>query len=155
NRHGFVDVQANSLVPADLAGAVDELYRHRQRKDRVPAAFQADTADAITLRGCRFARLGGTGVMFTHGGDDNVIEGCSFYDLAAGGIELGEDAVKPVNPRLFPRRNRIANNFLAHIGEDYFGSVAVLGYYTDASVIAHNELANLPYTAVSQGWGWG
>lgn len=155
NRSGFVDVQANSLVPADPASAIDDQYRHRQRKERVPAAFQATTADAIVLRGCRFVHLGGTGVMFTQGGDDNVVEGNAFFDLAAGGIEFGEDAARPTNPRLFPRRNRIANNFLAHLGEDYFGSVAILGYYTDASVIAHNEIGALPYTAISQGWGWG
>lgn len=155
NRHGFVDVQANSLVPADLAAAVDGQYRHQQRKDRVPAALQASTADRITVRGCRFVHLGGTGVMFTGGGDDNVIEGNAFFDLAAGGIEFGEDAARPVEARLFPRRNRIANNFLAHVGQDYFGSVAILGYYTDGSVITHNEIANIPYTAVSQGWGWG
>lgn len=155
NRAGFVDVQANSLVPAAPAASVDAQYRHNQRKDRVPAAFQAFTADRIAIRGCRFARLGGTGVRFTHGGDDNTIEGNSFVDVAAGGIEIGEDAARPASPRLFPRRTRIANNFLAHIGEDYFGSVAILGYYTDASVIAHNEIANIPYTAVSQGWGWG
>lgn len=155
NRHGFVDVQANSLVPADLAAAVDPQYRHNQRKDRVPAAFQAFTADRIIIRGCRFARLGGTGVMFAQGGDDNVVEGNSLFDLAAGGIEFGEDAARPADPRLFPRRNRIANNFLAHLGEDYFGSVAILGYYTDGSLITHNEIANIPYTAISQGWGWG
>jgi hypothetical protein len=155
NRAGFVDVQANSLVPVTPAAAVDPQYRHNQRKDRVPAAFQAMTADHITLRGNRFARLGGTGVMFTHGGDDNIIERNSFWDIAAGGIELGEDAVRPADPQLIPRRNRIANNFLAHIGEDYFGSVAILGYYTDGSVIAHNEIVAVPYTAISQGWGWG
>lgn len=155
NRFGFVDVQANSLVPADLGAAADEQYRHRQRKDRISAAFQAATADCIVVRGCRFVRLGGTGVMFTRGGNDNVIEGNSFFDLAAGGIEFGEDAVRPTNPRLIPRRNRIANNFLAHLGEDFFGSVAILGYYTDGSLITHNEMAALPYTGISQGWGWG
>jgi hypothetical protein len=155
NRAGFVDVQANSLVPADLAAAIDPQYRHDQRKDRIPAALQAATADHVSVRGCRFAQLGGAGIVFTQGGDDNVIEGNSFHDLAAGGIEFGEDVARPRNPRLFPRRNRIANNFLAHIGQDYFGSVAILGYYTDGSMIAHNEIANIPYTAISQGWGWG
>ena len=155
NHAGFVDVQANSLVPAAPKSAVDSQYRHDQRKDRVPAAFQASTADHIVIRDCRFARLGGAGIVFTQGGDDNTIEGNSFYDLAAGGIELGEDAARPVNPRLFPRRNRISNNFLAHLGADYFGSVAILGYYTHASTITHNEIAGLPYTAISQGWGWG
>lgn len=155
NAHGFVDVQANSLVPADLAAAVDPQYRHNQRKDRIPAAFQATTADAIVVRGCRFGQLGGAGVMFTGGGNDNVVEGNSFVDLAAGGIEFGEDAARPADARLFPRRNRIANNFIAHIGQDYFGSVAILGYYTDASLITHNEITAVPYTAISQGWGWG
>lgn len=155
NRHGFVDVQANSLVPADLAGAVDPQYRHHQRKDRIPAAFQAATADHIVIRDCRFTRLGGAGIVFTHGGDDNVVEGNSFLDLAAGGIEFGEDAVRPADPRLIPRRNRIANNFLTRIGEDYYGSVAILGYYTDSSLITHNEISDVPYTGISQGWGWG
>ncbi|HVU32589.1 MAG TPA: right-handed parallel beta-helix repeat-containing protein [Opitutaceae bacterium] len=152
---GFVDVQANSLVPAAPAEAVDPQYRHHQRKDRIPAAFQAATADRIVVRDCRFARLGGAGIVFTHGGDDNVIAQNSFYDLAAGGIELGEDAVRPANPRLIPRRNRIVDNFISHIGADYFGSVAILGYYTDQSLIAHNEIVGVPYTGISQGWGWG
>ncbi|WP_438482646.1 right-handed parallel beta-helix repeat-containing protein [Oleiharenicola lentus] len=155
NRSGFVDVQANSLVPANIARAVDRQYRHDQRKDRIPAAFQAHTADHIVIRHCRFMQLGGTGVMFTGGGNDNVIEGNSFSDLAAGGIEIGEDAARPNNPRVFPRRNRIANNFITRIGQDYLGSVAILGYYTDSSLIAHNEIDDIPYTAISQGWGWG
>lgn len=154
NRVGFVDVQANSLIPAAPEQAVDPQYRHNQRKDRVPAAFQAATADHVSVLGCHFVHLGGTGVMFVQGGNDNVIEGNSFFDLAAGGIELGEDAPQPTNPRLFPRRNRLANNFLGLIGQDYFGSVAILGYYTDSSVVTHNEIAAIPYTAISQGWGW-
>lgn len=155
NRHGFVDVQANSLVPADLAAAVDPQYRHNQRKDRIPGAIHATTADRMVIRGCRFARLGGAGVVFTGGGDDNVVEGNSFYDLSAGAIEFGEDAARPLDPRLIPRRNRVANNFIARIGEEYFGSVAILGYYTSETLVAHNEIAGIPYTAVSEGWGWG
>jgi hypothetical protein len=155
NRSGFVDIQANSLVPADPEASVDSQYRHDLRKDRIPAAFQSTTSDNIVVQSCRFVRLGGTGVMFTHGGNDNVIEGNTFFDLAAGGIEIGEDAVRPTDPRFFPRRNRIANNFLAHVGQDYFGSVPILGYYTDSSLITHNEVAGVPYTAISQGWGWG
>jgi Right handed beta helix region len=155
NHHGFVDVQANSLVPASPAAAVDAQYRHNQRKDRIPAAFEATTSDDIIVQGCRFVRLGGAGLVFTHGGNDNVIEGNTFFDLSAGGIEFGEDAVRPADQRLFPRGNRIANNFIAHVGEEYFGSVAILGYYTDGSFITHNEILGVPYTAISQGWGWG
>jgi hypothetical protein len=155
NQFGFVDVQANSLVPADPAAAIDPQYRHNQPKDRIPAAFQANTADMIVIRRCKFLHLGGTGIMFTHGGDDNVIEGNLLADIAGGGIELGEDAARPANPRLFPRRNRIANNQLMRIGQDYFGSVAILGYYTDSSVITHNVITSVPYTGISWGWGWG
>lgn len=154
NRAGFVDVQANSLVPSDPGGAVDAHYRHNQRKDRIPAAFQAAFADHITLRGCSFTHLGGTGVQFVSG-DDNILEGNSFIDLAGGGIEFGSDAARPANPRLIPRRNTIANNFLTRIGEDYFGSVAILAYYTDKTAITHNEISEVPYTGISVGWGWG
>jgi hypothetical protein len=154
SRAGFVDVQANSLVPADLPGAVDSQYRHNQRKDRVPAAFQAAFANRITVRGCRFVRLGGTGVQFVTG-DDNRIEQNAFADLAGGGIELGNDAARPASPRQVPQRNVIANNFLTRIGEDYFGSVAILAYYTGDTAIVHNEITDVPYTGISVGWGWG
>ncbi|MBP7141417.1 MAG: right-handed parallel beta-helix repeat-containing protein [Opitutaceae bacterium] len=154
DRAGFVDVQANSLVPADLAGAADPQYRHQQRKDRVPAAIQATFADHITVRACRFSHLGGTGVQFVTG-DDNRIEGNAFADLAGGGIELGNDAARPASARMIPRRNIIANNFMTRIGEDYFGSVAILAYYTSETIIAHNEISDIPYTGISVGWGWG
>lgn len=154
NRAGFVDVQANSLVPSDPVGAVDAHYRHNQRKDRIPAAFQAAFADHITLRGCSFTHLGGTGVQFISG-DDNILKGNSFVDLAGGGIEFGSDAARPASPRLIPRRNTIANNLLTRIGEDYFGSVAILAYYTGETAIVHNEISEVPYTGISVGWGWG
>lgn len=155
NHSGFVDVQANSLIPVDPKKAVDQQYRHSQRKDRIPAAFHAVTADNIILKQNRFIHLGGTAVIFTQGGDENLIERNYFYDIAGGGIELGQDAARPASPRLFPRRNRIMGNVMSHVGQDYYGSVAILGYYTTDSLIAQNEIANVPYTAISQGWGWG
>lgn len=155
NKYGFVDVQANSLIPSPPNDNKDTQYRHDQRKDRIPAAIHATTADNIVIRGNRFARLGGTAVLFTMGGNDNQVVGNTIVDVSGGGVEFGNDAYKPVDTRMFPRRNAVQNNFLARIGQEYFGSVGILGYYTDHQVLQNNELNCLPYTGISQGWGWG
>jgi len=158
NLYGFVDVQANSLMPpGDEAGTwpVDTQYRHNFRKDRVPGAIHASTADDIVISGNRFARLGGTAILFTMGGDSNLIAENSIIDVAGGGIEIGNDANAPLNTRMFPSNNKITNNFISRIGLDYFGSVGILGYYTIAQEVSNNELSCLPYSGISHGWGWG
>jgi hypothetical protein len=154
NSYGFVDVQANSLIPAPPNDNTDSQYRHNQRKDRIPGAIHANTADNIVIRGNRFARLGGTAILFTLGGNDNLVAGNSIVDVAGGGIEFGNDAYQPTNTRMFPRRNTVQDNLVARVGLDYFGSVGVLGYYTDSQTIRNNELTCLPYSGISQGWGW-
>jgi len=153
NQYGFVDVQANSLVP--VTSVTDTQYRHNQAKDRVPGAIHATTADDIQIVGNDFTNLGGTGVLFTMGGNDNLIEGNAFSDIAGGGIELGNDAAWPDDPRMWPRRNTVSNNYVTRIGADYYGSVGIMGYYHDSLTIEHNEIVDVPYSGISVGWGWG
>jgi hypothetical protein len=95
NRAGFVDVQANSLVPEDIIGAArDDQYRHGQKKDRVPGAFHAGAAEDVTVEHCRFERIGGTAVLFVTGRRVPVANNRN-ADIAGGGIELGNGAFAP------------------------------------------------------------
>ncbi|OAM86916.1 right-handed parallel beta-helix repeat-containing protein [Termitidicoccus mucosus] len=154
NRAGFVDVQANSLVPEDIGAARDDQYRHGQKKDRVPGAFHAEAAEDVTVEHCRFERIGGTAVLFVTGQRVTVANN-RIADIAGGGIELGNDAFAPKDARMVPADCVIRGNRVSRVGRDYLGAVGILGYYTARSLVAHNEVTDCPYTAISWGWGWG
>ena len=47
------------------------------------------------------------------------------------------------------------NNFIHDVAVEYRGGVGVFVGYTDGTVLAHNEIAALPYSGISVGWGWG
>ncbi len=52
------------------------------------------------------------------------------------------------------RRNLIKNNLITKVGRDYHSSVGMFAGYTEGLVIENNELADMPYTGISVGWGW-
>ena len=49
----------------------------------------------------------------------------------------------------------ISDNLVHDLGKDYRGIVSVLTTYVTNSMVAHNEVYNLPYTGMSIGYGWG
>ncbi len=50
--------------------------------------------------------------------------------------------------------NRIDNNIITRVGSHFYGAPAISAYYVDSLQIEHNYIYNLPYTAISLGWGW-
>jgi len=154
--NGFVDVQANTLVPsAQVRAIIDGQYRHNNRKDRVLAAFQANSASNIRVEGCTFAELAGTGLTFAEGGENNTISHNVFRNISGSGIEVGNTAQRPNDPRMIPRRIIIFNNRIATIGTEYAGSIGIILFYVDTALVENNTLADLPYSGISAGWGWG
>jgi hypothetical protein len=152
NRHGFLDVQANTLLP--VTGASDPQYRHKLKKDRVDAAVQVHSGQNIRIENCTFEQLGGTGLTFNYGGTDNVIAGNRFTDIAASAIEIGNDAWQPASAAMWPRRFVVYNNEIRRIGTEYFASIAINVFYADSVLIRNNAIHDVPYTAISTGWGW-
>jgi hypothetical protein len=86
------------------------------------------------------------------------VQGCRFDDISGSAIQVGDVSREdhhPPDPRRTVARNRIANNLVTRIGVEYEDSIGVFCGYTDGTVIEHNEIADLPYSGVSVGWGWG
>lgn len=54
----------------------------------------------------------------------------------------------------FPRYTTISNNYITRVAELNWGSPGVHGYFTEGCNITHNEIWDLPYSAVCMGWGW-
>lgn len=155
NLYGLVDVQANTLIPSPPNDNTDTQYRHDQKKDRIEAALNITSANNVVVSGCTFMHLGGNGLTFNNGGSNISIIGNRFVDLAGSGIEVGNDADTPVDAKMFPNNIQITNNYIGDIANDYYGGTGITTFYVNALSIEHNYIRDIPYTAISAGWGWG
>ena len=164
---GLVDLQANFvLAPEDdlAAFGIKRLERDgfvtqaHNECIKSPANVVCRAARGIVFEGCTFTRLGGAGIDLERGSRDNLIVGCEFCDIAGSAIQVGdvlEDDHHPEDERLIVRNNRIVNNYVHHVALDYKGGVGVFVGYAADTLVAHNEIAHLPYSGMSIGWGWG
>ncbi len=159
---GLSDAQ-NNVIRDNFSA---DMKKRETTKESVPegAAIRGKYARDIAVERCRFSELGGLGIFFGTGAQEIRITGNSFYDIAGTGIQLGdyldwrlpesEDYLHPADgPRLITR-NRIENNYLARCGVEYRSATGIAISIPRESVIAHNEVINMPYSGMHLGWGW-
>jgi len=136
---------------------------------QMPAAVQVSAASAVTFAGNRFTNLGQVGLGI--GSDANAhatgvglgasnitVTGNTFEHMSAGGIVVGgvqADAHHPSDPRMTDSGITISNNVIHDVAIEYRSHAGILMTYTAGSSITHNEVANLPYTGIAVGYGWG
>ena len=159
SRIGLVDVQANfvqhTLNRIDRSGMINNVHNEVLKS---PANIVCRTGKHIRFQRCTFAHLGGAGLDLEYGSSDNVVEGCHFHDISGtavqvGGIERSDH--HPGDERTTVRNNQILNNLIENCAVEYMDGLGVFVGYTDATLIAHNEIRNMPYSGISVGWGWG
>jgi hypothetical protein len=66
-----------------------------------------------------------------------------------------EDDHHPTDPELVVSDNTVRTSYVTRVGFDYWDATGIFAGYTTRTTIEQNELFDLPYTAVSVGWGWG
>ncbi|MCX7048379.1 MAG: right-handed parallel beta-helix repeat-containing protein [Candidatus Sumerlaeota bacterium] len=159
---GHPDVQVNFIVNGEnmmqRPGRERQCTSVNEECSKSPANIVVDAARAIQFEGCVFTALGGAGIDLQHGASDNVISGCQFRDISGSAIQVGDvmrEDHHPTDERRIVKGNQIANNVITRAGVEYQDSVGIFCGYTEGTVIAHNEIFDLPYTGVSVGWGWG
>lgn len=156
---GFVDVQANAVLdwkkPLRREGGLFALHNEHVK---TPSNLVCHAAKSVCFERCTFTKLGSGGIDLEYGAQDNVIVGCHFCDISGSAIQVGDvlkDDHHPDDPRKIIKNNSVTNNYIHDCGMDYWGSVGVFVGYTEATVIAHNEITQMPYSGISMGWGWG
>ena len=159
SRIGLADVQANfvqhTLNRIDRSGTVNNVHNEDLKS---PANIVCRTGKHIRFERCTFAHLGGAGLDLEYGSSDNVVSGCRFHDISGTAIQVGgieRSDHHPGDKRTTVRNNQILNNLIENCAVEYMGGLGVFVGYTDATVIAHNEIRNMPYSGISVGWGWG
>ncbi|MET7466478.1 right-handed parallel beta-helix repeat-containing protein [Nonomuraea sp. NPDC005501] len=109
----------------------------------IPACVVLDGVARVTVEGCRFTRLGATGLGL-YDGADVTVRGCDFDTLAAGAVTVTRtlDAL-------------VEDNWIHHVGLDFPGSpgIALLG--TTGCAVTRNHVAEVPHCGIVAGPGRG
>ncbi|GBG08959.1 putative carbohydrate-binding protein [Paenibacillus agaridevorans] len=151
--HGYREIQANIMPPLDY-----RMSFHSYDDRKVPANVTVSGGHQIRFERNTFEHLGAVGLNVDYGAKNNVVRGNIFQDISGNAIMLGdikEDDYLPRDERRHVDGNEISNNFITQAGVEYHGSVGIWVGYTKNTVVAHNELTDLPYSGISIGWGWG
>jgi len=121
-------------------------------KRPVTPAVEVSRANGLAFEGCRFRRLGGSGVWVGRACHSCRLVGCVVEDVAGNGVMLGEEAAR--KGRDVATANRLEHCRIERCGQRFFGAVGVWVGMAAGSVVARNEIAHHPYTGVSVGWRW-
>ncbi len=160
SNEGFSEIQANYLVTGPRGYATQGLC-DLAPGGKCPFGAWTKTPGNVAFQFARqiqflddaFVHLGGAGLDLGDGSQNDTVEGCIFTDISANGIELGGVDLPQANPAQATSDNRILNNHIYNVATEYHGGVGILVGYAQNSLIAHNQLDHLPYTAISMGWG--
>jgi uncharacterized protein YjdB len=149
--YGFREIQANLTAP-DL-----NPVRKHEEDTKPGAAVAFEHAVGLTFERNTFTRLGAAALDLDGRAQENVVRGNRFFDISSNGVMVGDVTAADHHPTAerIVRDNTISNNYVTRIGEDYPGAVGIWVGYAENTLIEHNELHDLPYSAISTGWGWG
>jgi len=156
--YGLVFEHSTWLEPSEEGFAThqaDWIFKGSNQASRIPGAIHVQNAENIRFEGNTFRNLGATAVVLWSGVRGTAFVGNTFQNISATGVSIGMDLEKhPADPSQVCRDNLIKNNFLTKAGRDYHSSVGIFAGYTEGLTIENNELADMPYTGISVGWGW-
>lgn len=143
---GFTFSYADWSLPAD--------GHSTQAAFDVAAAVVGFGARSCSLKKNLFSHLGGYAIEFSQGSQKNSVVGNDLTDLGAGGVKIGDPQV-PISSSLVTSGNQVRDNTIYDIGNVYPSAVGIwVGQSSDNS-IAHNEIYDTYYSAISVGWTWG
>lgn len=117
--------------------------------------FRLNFADNITFRGCEFYNMGSAIIGMNDSVSNVLVEGNIFRDSSATGVRIG-------NPFHYSEREGIdvcsnitvQNNVFARLPGELYNNCAISVYYEKNIKILHNYVRDVPYTAITLGWGW-
>ena len=103
---------------------------------------------------CRFVHLGGYALELGRGCQNNAVRRCEMADLGAGGVKLGETALRTADADM-TRGNEIADCHIHDGGQMFHSAIGIWLGQTPGNRLLHNHIHDFYYTGISLGWTWG
>jgi hypothetical protein len=118
-----------------------------------PANVSFSYATDVQFTNDGFVHLGAAGLDLGNGSQHDVVKGNVFTDISGNGVELGAVDLPTATGVDRTNANTIADNHIFNAAVEYHGGVGILVGYAEQTLITHNQLDSLTYTAISIGWG--
>jgi hypothetical protein len=135
-----------SMAPEGFADA--------QAAVQAPTLFEAVGAEEVAIEHCSFSQSGGYAIWFGRGCKRNRVVGNEIYDMGGGGVRIGETQQRQRDQDR-NSENVVSDNAIHDVGLVYPSAIGVWVGQSSRNTIAHNDIHDLFYTAISVGWTWG
>jgi parallel beta-helix repeat protein len=129
-------------------------YVDMQAAYDIPAAVELRRARQCRIEHSTFVHLGQYAIHIWKASHDNQVLGNEMTDLGAGGVKVGGWFL-PETEEMATSGTMVSENYIHNIGIVYPAAVGVWIGQSNGNTIAHNEIADTYYTAISLGWTWG
>ena len=129
-------------------------YLDWQAASDIHAAVELAGARHCRIEQCNFAHLGQYAVEIHKGSHDDQLVNNEMTDLAAGGVKIG-DTKMPSSEAQGTSGIVVSQNYIHNIGIVYPAAIGVWIGQSGGNTVAHNEISDTYYTAISLGWTWG
>ncbi|MBB6731851.1 discoidin domain-containing protein [Cohnella zeiphila] len=147
--------EGSTFTGPSSSGYVGVQAGHSVEQNMLPGGVEVKNAEAIRFERNTFQNMSASGLSLVSGTHDNEIVGNVFRNIGGNGIQVGASLVQnPADSRESSRNDSIENNYVTAVGQYYSGSVGIFAGFVDGIAIEHNEVAYVPYTGISVGWGW-
>jgi len=157
---GFSEIQAGYTITGANGFAVQGLCQFAPGGTcpygswtKEPANVSFSYARNVQFTGNGFVHLGAAGLDLGNGSANNLVKGNVFTDISGNGIELGAVDKPLATGADRTSANTIADNHVFSAAVEYKGGVGILVGYSERTLITHNQIDTLTYTAISIGWG--
>ncbi len=145
---------AGDHAPVIEPAPAPEVGGFGQAEIGVPGAVWGRGLRHCVFEACVFSNLGNYGLELARACSENRVLRCEFADLGAGGIKIGETAIRP-DPAEQSRANEVSYCHIHDGGQMFHSAIGIWIGQSPGNLLSHNLIHDFYYTGISIGWTWG
>lgn len=143
---GMWSHQADSTTP--VSGAVNP-------PAMMPSQITVNYADNVNFVNNRLSCLGSAGIGMYESVTNSKVDGNVICDISGTAVIVGHfDHVDTVADSERCQYVDVTNNVIHRVANEYLQCAGLAVYYEKFINICHNDFKDVPYSAVTIGWGW-